>query len=457
MADGDDAVDERTPLARPRAARPAAAPGAWRAGVAPAVPLAALLAIALLHWRSRPYRARSDAALAAALAEGPPARVALADALRLGLLPDALRRAGVANRSAGARWRPAARALTLFTARADRRPSYTEPVVATLATAPLDGPPFSPMTNHARYCLRLGCDYAVRTAGYAAYGGVYIMWHKILLLRHLLALGYGLVFWTDYDAVFTDCHTPLRAVLFGGLSDAHASGFLAESALPSVVFAGDLSTALNAGALAVRRTDFGDGFLRAAWEEWGSWPRCDGRADEPRCVRGVSRHLCGQRNLRPSDQGALMRSLAAGLPNCTAALVRPCVSAADCDAVVASLSVESRAHVRCLPQAAINAYPERTGYRSQRPGCEQYGGDCAARDASWQALARAIWKRGRFRLHAAGSTTRKAESMILALRGVRRGWRRSPELLCAAPPRADDYFAGETLPPGIKARRRRDR
>lgn len=456
--------DERTPLAaqadrqQPEwtASLPRVAAGrrvqtsSW---LPPTVALGILVVIAALHWWTRPYHEPDDEAIAVAFAEGPPRRLSLANALRLALLPDALDQPGGGQRVRSLpanlttrvdRWRPSSAPLTLYTARADRRLSFTEPVVATIATAPLGGPPFSPMTNHARYCLARGYDYAVRTQGYAQFSGVYIMWHKILLLRHLLSLGYGLVMWTDYDAIFTDCHLPLTAVLNAGLRA--SGGWLPESRLPSVYFVGDLNTALNAGTLAVRRTDFGDGFLRSAWDQWGAWPPCAGGAEEAHCVAAVSRFMCGQRNTQPSDQGALMLALARGVPNCTAALVRPCVSASDCESVMRSLSAHSRQHVRCLAQEAINAYPEKTGYRSVRPSCEAYGGDCAARDASWQAVARAIWKRGRFRLHAAGSTTRKAETMIAALRGVRRGWRKSPEMLCSVPPTVHDYFAGESVP-----------
>ncbi|KAJ1634292.1 hypothetical protein T492DRAFT_515054 [Pavlovales sp. CCMP2436] len=106
-----------------------------------------------------------DEAMARALnAEGPPPRVSLAEALRHGLLPDAPPEtpatAAPGGEGGGPAWRGQPAPLVLYTARNDLTNSLRRPCVATIATRPMAPPPFSPMRNHAGYCLSHGYDYA---------------------------------------------------------------------------------------------------------------------------------------------------------------------------------------------------------------------------------------------------------------------------------------------------------
>jgi hypothetical protein len=393
-----------------------------------------LLATVALAWlvTSEPLEPIDDV-MTAILNEGPPVYVVGAEALRLGLLPDS--ESARRNSSDGSVWRidnsSSAKALTIYTARADGRPSLSAPVIATLNDRAIAGGAVSPLSNHAAYCAARGYDYAVRVAPYAPHAHVFVAWHKLLLIRHLFRLGYPLVMWTDYDAVFTDCGSSLYDVLAEG---SRTLQLLPLRFWPSLLFNGDTHTALNSGTLVFRRTRFADAFLARAFSQWGRWASCSGKAA---CTRAAAAYLCGQYQPRaPSDQGALLLTRRDGLPDCERALVRQVVTSADCAAVMATLSARVRANVRCLPQQQLNAYPPHTGYLHRaraRPPCAEFG-SCAARDTWWSETKLAVWRRGRFRMHAAGgSALNKAQVLTAAMRVVKNGLWIRPDLECAPP------------------------
>ena len=113
--------------------------------------------------------------------------------------------------------------------------------------------------NHSRYCERHSYDYRHFSSddiapliGEIPQEMAAITWIKPYVIAHLLNQGYGYVFWTDMDSLFTNFHISLE-----DLKEERAS----------FVFTGDAWDLCNTGHLWFRRSSFTMEFL-SAWRSW---------------------------------------------------------------------------------------------------------------------------------------------------------------------------------------------
>merc|ERR1712007_187376 len=67
--------------------------------------------------------------------------------------------------------------------------------------------------NHVQYCAANSYDYIVRFARYPEDHVVHPWWFKARFMRDVLARGYDWVFWTDRDALFTNCGIRVEALI----------------------------------------------------------------------------------------------------------------------------------------------------------------------------------------------------------------------------------------------------
>merc|ERR1712224_807400 len=135
--------------------------------------------------------------------------------------------------------------------------------------------------NHVKYSQARGYDYIIRTQPYKEYKTRDVRWHKIVLMHQALSMGYKGVFWTDGDALFTNCQLSIEDALN-----------VTNTALSEdLYFTGDDNSVFNSGSMLFMNSEWSMKFLDRVWSLHGT------KTYKDRCIHG-------------EDQNAFMITLA---------------------------------------------------------------------------------------------------------------------------------------------------
>uniref|UniRef100_A0A0G4GXH7 Nucleotide-diphospho-sugar transferase domain-containing protein n=1 Tax=Chromera velia CCMP2878 TaxID=1169474 RepID=A0A0G4GXH7_9ALVE len=133
------------------------------------------------------------------------------------------------------------------------------------------------LPNWVAYSELHGYDFAFRQERYRCLPySVDIRSAKLLFVLELLMRGYEAVFWTDSDALVTNCTITLQSFLGEGIGKTEGGTVGEGAGQPDFFFTGDMNWPINSGQWIVRSTDWGQNFLRSVfnlilWRDTPGW------------------------------------------------------------------------------------------------------------------------------------------------------------------------------------------